>query len=124
MDLTVISTYRCDSRCSMCHIWQHPTLPKDEVKLEDLAKLPGGIDNLNITGGEPTLRTDLKDLVELLYPKAKTLEISSNGLHADRIEPIIRKYPNVKVRFSLEAIGERNNDIRGEKDGFAIKTAG
>src|SRR5262245_48384140 len=124
MDLTVISTYRCDSRCSMCHIWQHPTLPKDEVTPEDLVKLPNGIDNLNITGGEPTLRNDLQELVSVLYPKAKTLEISSNGLHAERIEPIIRKYPNIKVRFSLEGMGDRNNTIRGEKDGFATKTAG
>ena len=124
MDLTVITTYRCDSRCSMCHIWQHPTLPKEEVTPADLAGLPGGIDNLNITGGEPTLRTDLAEIVEVLQPKAKTLEISSNGLHAERLEPIIRKYPHTKVRFSIEGLGERSNQIRGEKDGFAIKTAG
>ena len=124
MDLTVITTYRCDSQCSMCHIWQHPTLPKEEVTPENLAGLPSGIDNLNITGGEPTLRNDLHDIVEVLHPKAKTLEISSNGLHADRLEPIVRRHPGIKVRFSLEALGSRNDKIRGERDGFAIKTAG
>jgi Fe-coproporphyrin III synthase len=124
MDLTVITTYRCDSRCSMCHIWQHPTLPKDEITAADLHILPGGIDNLNITGGEPTLRSDLADIVAVLHPKAKTLEISSNGLHPERIEPIIRRYPDIKVRFSLEALGLRNDEIRGEKGGFATKTAG
>ena len=124
MDLTVITTYRCDSKCAMCHIWQHPTQLRDEVTLETLAKLPGGFDNLNITGGEPTLRRDLAEIVALLYPKARTLEISSNGLHADRLEPIIKAYPNIKVRFSLEAVGEKSDEIRGEKDGFKKKVAG
>lgn len=124
MDLTVITTYRCNSKCSMCHIWQNPTLPSDEVGLATLAKLPGGFDNLNITGGEPTLRDDLGELVDLLYPKARKLEISSNGLHAERLEPIIRKYPDIKVRFSLEGFELTNNRIRGEDEGFQKKVAG
>jgi MoaA/NifB/PqqE/SkfB family radical SAM enzyme len=124
MDLTVITTYRCDSQCSMCHIWQHPTPPRDEVTLDTLAKIPSGIDNLNITGGEPTLRRDLAEVVALLHPKARTLEISSNGLHADRLEPIIRAYPDIKIRFSLEAAGPKSDEIRGEKDGFKKKVAG
>jgi len=124
MDLTVITTYRCDSQCAMCHIWQHPTPVRDEVTLETLEKLPFGIDNLNITGGEPTLRRDLAEIVALLHPRAKTLEISSNGLHADRLEPIVKAYPNIKIRFSLEALGEKSDQIRGEKDGFKKKVAG
>src|ERR1700761_3204341 len=124
MDLTVISTFRCNSRCQMCYIWQNPTEPKEEVSLDTLAKLPGGFDNLNISGGEPTLRKDLPDLVDLLYPKARILEISSNGLHPERLLPIIKKYPNVKVRFSLEGDEVTNNFIRGEENGYATKTAG
>jgi MoaA/NifB/PqqE/SkfB family radical SAM enzyme len=108
----------------MCHIWQNPTLPQDEITLATIAKIPGGIDNLNITGGEPTLRRDLAEIVDVLHPKARTLEISSNGLHAERLEPIIRKYPNTKIRFSLEAASVKNDRIRGEKDGFARKVAG
>ena len=48
MDLTVISTYRCNSKCQMCYIWQNPTDPKEEVSVESLKKLPGGFDNLNV----------------------------------------------------------------------------
>ncbi len=124
MDLTVITTYRCNSKCSMCYIWQNPTDPKEEVSLETLTKLPGGFDNLNITGGEPTLRHDLPEIVDLLYPKAQKLEISSNGMHAERLEPIIRKYPDIKIRFSLDGISMKNNAIRGEDDGFEKKVSG
>ncbi len=121
MDLSIILTYRCNSRCSMCNIWQHPTLPAEEVTLETLAKLPGGFDYLNLTGGEPTLRTDLEAVVDLLHPKTRQLEISTNGLQADKLERILRKHPDVKIRISLEGIGERNNAIRGEKNGFERK---
>ena len=77
MDLTVISTFRCNSRCQMCYIWKNPTDPREEVSLETLSKLPVGFDNLNVSGGEPTLRTDLPELVDLLYPKCRIMEISS-----------------------------------------------
>jgi MoaA/NifB/PqqE/SkfB family radical SAM enzyme len=124
MDLTVISTYRCNSKCQMCYIWKNPTDPREEVSLETLAKLPGGFDNLNVSGGEPTLRRDLGEIIELLYPKARILEISSNGLHPEKLVPIIRKFPKIKVRFSVEGDAATNNAIRGEKDGYATKMAG
>ena len=124
MDLTVISTYRCNSRCSMCFIWKHPTLPAEEVSLATLEKLPGGFDNVNVSGGEPTLRNDLAELIDLLQPKGRIIEISSNGLHWRRLEPIIKKHPAVKVRFSLEGFEQTNNAIRGEEDGFKTKVAG
>lgn len=108
----------------MCYIWQNPTHPSNEVSLATLEKVPSGIDNLNITGGEPTLREDLAEMVDVLYPKARILEISSNGLHADRLVPIIKKYPDIKVRFSLEGFEQTNNAIRGEKDGFNRKVEG
>jgi MoaA/NifB/PqqE/SkfB family radical SAM enzyme len=124
MDLTVISTYRCNSRCQMCYIWKNPTDQKEEVSVETLSKLPGGFDNLNVSGGEPTLRRDLAELIDVLYPKARIMEISSNGLHPEKLVPIIKKYPNIKVRLSLEGNEITNNTIRGEKDGYATKMAG
>jgi len=124
MDLTVIPTFRCNSRCQMCYIWKNPTEPKLEVTAESLAKLPAGFDNLNLSGGEPTLRRDLVTLVDVLYPKARVMEISSNGLDPKKLIPIIKKYPNIKVRFSLEGNEATNNRIRGENDGYATKVAG
>lgn len=124
MDLTVVSTFRCNSRCQMCHVWKYPTAPELEISLETLAKLPGGFDNLNLSGGEPTLRRDLAEMIDILYPKARVMEISSNGLYPERLVPIIKKYPNIKVRFSLEGDESTSNRIRGEKDGHSTKVAG
>src|ERR1700722_19205308 len=118
MDLTVVATFRCNSRCQMCHVWKYPTAPEQEITLETLAKLPGGFDNLNVSGGEPTLRKDLAEIIDILVPKARIVEISSNGMHAERILPIIKKHPHVKVRFSLDGKEITSNAIRGEADGF------
>jgi MoaA/NifB/PqqE/SkfB family radical SAM enzyme len=108
----------------MCYIWQNPTDPREEITLETLSKLPSGFDNLNVSGGEPTLRRDLMEMIDVVYPKARITEISSNGLRPEKLVPIIRKYPNIKVRFSLEGDAAINNRIRGEEDGHATKVRG
>jgi Fe-coproporphyrin III synthase len=121
MDLSIILTYRCNSKCSMCSIWQFPTNPDYEVNINVLEKLPSGFDYINLTGGEPTLRDDLPEICDVLFPKTKKLEISTNGLHGEKLLPIVKKYPDIKIRISLEAIGNANDVIRGEKNGYTKK---
>lgn len=124
MEIAIILTYRCNSKCSMCNVWKNPSLPEEEISLETLAKIPDHVGTINLTGGEPTLRRDLGEIVDLLYPRAQKLEISSNGLLPEKIEPIIRKFPDIKIRFSLEGMEETNNIIRGERNGFRTKVDG
>ena len=124
MDLSIITTYRCNSKCQMCYIWQNPTVPKEQITPEILSKLPEGFDNVNITGGEPTNRNDLKEICDVMFPKSKTLEISSNGLKPHVLIPIVKKYPYIKIRISLEGSEAINNMIRGEKNGFEKKLNG
>jgi len=108
----------------MCNIWKNPSMPDEEVSLAMLEKLPGNFGTINLTGGEPTLRSDLMEMVDLLYPKTNKLEISTNGLLPHKLEPIIHKYPDIKIRFSLEGSEETNNLIRGEKNGYKTKVEG
>ena len=30
LEAAIIVTYRCNARCAMCDIWQHPTKPEEE----------------------------------------------------------------------------------------------
>ena len=105
----------------MCYIWKNPTHPEHEVSVSTLSKLPDGFDYLNITGGEPTLREDLQEIVDELHPRARTLEISTNGLHGDKLLPLVKKYPGLKVRISLEGFEFLNDRIRGEEGGYEKK---
>ena len=60
---TVIVTYRCNARCSMCNRYKAPSKPEEEISIETIKKLPK-MYFTNITGGEPFIRTDLKDIVQ------------------------------------------------------------
>jgi MoaA/NifB/PqqE/SkfB family radical SAM enzyme len=120
----VITTFRCNAKCHMCNIWQHPTDPAEELPAQFYEKLPSGLGRLNITGGEPMMREDIEDIVGILYNKAKIIEISTNGFYTDRILSIAHKYPNVMFRVSLEGLPALNDRLRGTKDGFdhALRT--
>ena len=37
---TVIVTYRCNARCSMCNRYKAPSLPEEELSIETIKKLP------------------------------------------------------------------------------------
>lgn len=37
---TVIVTYRCNARCSMCNRYKAPSKPDEEISIETIKKLP------------------------------------------------------------------------------------
>ncbi|NLI80106.1 MAG: radical SAM protein [Deltaproteobacteria bacterium] len=124
MECAIITTYRCNARCGMCHTWKHPSKSSEEFKPEILRKIPGGMKRLNITGGEPMLREDIRDIVRILDQKTRRLEISTNGYFYDRIEALAREFPNITFRASVEGLPALNDELRGMKRGFdrALRT--
>jgi MoaA/NifB/PqqE/SkfB family radical SAM enzyme len=118
MECAVITTYRCNARCQMCNIWQYPTRPSEEFAPELLEKLPGGLKRLNLTGGEPMLRSDILDIVRILDTKTGRLEISTNGYFTDRIVTVCEQFPHITIRVSVEGLPKLNDDLRGIRNGF------
>lgn len=118
MECAVITTFRCNAKCGMCDIWQFPTVPAEEFDPKILEKLPAGMQRLNITGGEPTLRKDLPEIVRILNKKTHRLEISSNGYFTDRLIGIAEQFPDITIRISVEGLPELNDRLRGLKNGF------
>ena len=49
---TVIVTYRCNARCTMCNRYKAPSKPEEEISLETIRKLPP-MYFTNITGVHP-----------------------------------------------------------------------
>ena len=74
---TVIVTYRCNAKCTMCNRYKEPSKPEEEISLETIKKLPE-MYFTNITGGEPFIREDLKEIVRELYKKSDRIVISTN----------------------------------------------
>lgn len=114
---TVIVTYRCNARCNMCNRYKCPSKPDEELSLETIKKLPE-MYFTNITGGEPFIRTDLKEIIRELYKKSDRIVISTNGFFTDRIVDLCKEFPNIGIRISIEGLEETNNKIRGLDDGF------
>ena len=114
---TVIVTYRCNARCNMCSRFKAPSRPEEELTLETIRKLPQ-MYFTNITGGEPFIRTDLKEIVAELYKKSDRIVISTNGFFTERIIDLCREFPKVGIRISIEGLEQANNEIRGLPDGF------
>ena len=85
----VLFTTGCNMRCGYCH---NPELVVPELYSESLdlnevyAFLDSRRDKLEgvvITGGEPTLRKDLPDMVKKIKSMGYQLKLDSNGTHPD-----------------------------------------
>ena len=122
VDAVVAVTYRCDSRCNMCNIWQLPT--GDQMAPEDYRLLPRTLRDVNITGGEPFLRDDLVDIVRVIdeHCRHPRFVISTNGFQRRRIlhaaPELLKIGRHVGIAVSLDGIGEMHDEIRGVEGGF------
>ncbi len=117
MEGLIAVTYRCNARCVMCNTWDHPSHSEDELQPRHLESLPH-LTFANVTGGEPFLREDIADLVQVLQGKADRIVVSTNGYYTDRVLALARRFPTLGFRISLEGLPAANDELRGLKDGF------
>jgi MoaA/NifB/PqqE/SkfB family radical SAM enzyme len=123
---------RCNTTCAMCNIWELKS--PHALSLEQFEQIFSDpvyarIEYIILAGGEPTLRNDLTEIVELMHkhmPRLKKLLIASNVINRSSVQ---RQYPRVarycadhKIRLtlgvSLDGIGETHDKIRGVKGAF------
>lgn len=116
-DISIITTYRCPMRCQMCNIWQNPTNKEEEITARDLRMLPN-FKFVNITGGEPFIREDLGEIVELMFTKSPRIVISTSGWFEDRVTDLAKRFPNIGIRISIEGLKDKNDELRGREGGF------
>ena len=83
-DVSIITTYRCNMKCRMCNIWKNPSEIGKEIKAKELEILPQ-LKIINITGGEPFVRNDLDEIIEVSFKKSPRVVISTAGHHVDDI---------------------------------------
>ena len=83
-------TGQCNARCHHCFYWNN--LGADHVglsleKIEKTARSMPPFRTLLLSGGEPTLRKDLPQLIDIFrrHNGIETVDIPTNGLLPDRI---------------------------------------
>ncbi len=143
-DLDFAVTYRCNLRCIQCNVWrqylEHPERVKDELSRDEIRKIftsYGGFKVLGITGGEPYMREDLKEILKIIIEtqrKLKYLFITTNGTLTDRIMKTLKEILDgmLDARCDLHLIQlvsidgpeEIHDYIRGVKGTYkkAVKT--
>lgn len=127
--LTLSVTQRCNSRCTLCRIWQRDQqaaeLSVDEIaRFLDRARRFAWVD---LTGGEPTLRDDFPALAEVVVrhcPELVLLHFPTNGLDTERVlrqtgEILKARPPRLIVTVSLDGPRLVHDRLRGVTGGFA-----
>lgn len=125
-------TYLCNAHCDMCALGdlkQREKLSDDELRaiFGDPA-VSKTLRAINFTGGEPTLRKDLPDLVALLVdacPNLESFSLNSNGMLRKSFERIAGVIDVARSRdkklylfLSLDGIGSLHSEIRGVRGAY------
>jgi MoaA/NifB/PqqE/SkfB family radical SAM enzyme len=126
-------TWVCDARCEMCNNWKHGDR-KSDMTLEQLEpalthRFWSNVENLNISGGEPTTRNDLPEIVEMFHrhlPRLRKIGINTTGLTPHRAIPMLTRIVEfcasrdllLSVRVSLDGIGDIHDQVRHVQRGF------
>lgn len=84
----------CDLRCPFCHnseLWtgDAPAVMDDAELLGFLGKRKGMLDGVCITGGEPTLRKELPDLLAKIKELGYSVKLDSNGFRPEALRKLI-----------------------------------
>jgi MoaA/NifB/PqqE/SkfB family radical SAM enzyme len=128
LNLTISVSYRCNSRCKTCNVWQRPN---DDFTCEEYEKTFASLGHapywFTFSGGEPTLRRDLPDIIESAYRNCRPgiINIPTNGIQEQiipqRIERVLQIAPSseIIVNLSLDGVGERHDTLRGVRGNFA-----
>src|SRR5690242_7607630 len=111
--LRISVTDRCNFRCLYCMPAEGlPWLPKAEIlSYEEIAGVvrqlaPLGLRRIRITGGEPTIRPNLEELVRLLraVPEIEDIALSTNGARLPELAHRLRDAGLDRINMSADSL--------------------
>ena len=132
-------TFVCDAQCTMCSNWKRGHAPSDmeihEIRRVFSSPFWHDIENLHISGGEPTTRDDLVESCQIILdklPKLRKFGLSTTGLTPDRALPMLTRIVQLcaernvlcSLRVAIDGVGRVHNDVRQVPSGFdhAVRT--
>ncbi len=119
-------TSRCNSFCQTCFYHEELNQPGDLTfaQIEKVSRTMPAITDLWLSGGEPTLRHDVCEIIDLFVQNngVRRLIIPTNGLVKSRVYDIVDRalgsHPNLDLylNIALDGHGETHDRIRGIPD--------
>ena len=118
--------YACNQNCQFClNEWGGKNVQEIDLtkKLRIIKKLKDlGVTNLTISGGEPMLDRDFKEIVKLASKLNMKVLIQTNGTRIDEEMTEFLKENNVFLEISLEGTEEIHNSVTKSKNFKAVIT--
>ena len=120
-------TARCNARCKFCFYLENIELANKnlskELKIEEIEKIfqsMGYIPYVSLSGGEPFLRNDLDEIIQIIikYSKPLMISIPTNGSYTEKIkqklEHILKlnKSTDINIQLSIDAPESKHDEIR------------
>jgi MoaA/NifB/PqqE/SkfB family radical SAM enzyme len=120
----LFTTGKCNAKCAMCFYANDMEKKAQDLSFDEIRKISesaGDFKRLWLSGGEPTLREDLPEIVEMFYKNNHITDLNfpTNAIKSDRlIEWITRLRKscpdcNISVSVSLDGFGETHDTQRG-----------
>lgn len=117
-------TYRCNSRCCYCNVWQEKKfrnvaeLEYDEAKELIRQCYEAGIRYIDFTGGEPTLHKDLVRLVRYAKSLGIKTEVTSNCVSGWTEQLMETARDTDKFNVSLDTLNQDTYELVRGVNGF------
>lgn len=115
----VVFTQGCNFRCPYCHnpelvlpVFFHPIIP-ESIFFRFLEDRRGKIDAVVISGGEPTIHTDLIDFITAIKNRGYLVKLDTNGSHPAVLEKIIDQKLIDYIAMDIKAPFERYCELSG-----------
>ncbi|MBI5398848.1 radical SAM protein [Candidatus Woesearchaeota archaeon] len=115
-------TNRCNMKCSHCFYSAELNQPTNEISLDEVRLLAqsfkGRCTAVALTGGEPTMRQELKEIIKILHEHGvEEFEINSNGAFQERLLDLIAFVKEdlksqISVMISIDGFGKVHDTIR------------
>jgi MoaA/NifB/PqqE/SkfB family radical SAM enzyme len=121
-------TSRCNSKCRSCFYWEELNQTND-LSFEEIERVSGSMPRFRelwLSGGEPTLRDELPEILSLFYRAngVRSVNYPANGIQPHRLievlERVIVYCPELRINLNLALDGfESTHDrIRGVPGNF------
>lgn len=105
----------CDFRCPFCHNWElidgtAPAVMDEKELFKFLQTRKGLLDGVVFTGGEPTLRKDLPDVMRQIREMGYKIKLDTNGNGPDRLAALVDEglvdYVAMDIKNGRDRYGE------------------
>jgi pyruvate formate lyase activating enzyme len=115
----IVFTQGCNFRCRYCHnpelVYPHlftPSVPEEEI-WSFLKRRQGTLEGVVVSGGEPTLQTDLVPFMSRLKEMGYKTKLDTNGSRPEVLRELIDKKLVDFIAMDLKAPFEKYVDITG-----------